>query len=125
MAEENNIENLTNICGDCATVLPDLVKKLSSDGKVSVVLDPPRKGCDYSVLDAIKSCKIDKIVYISCNPATLARDVGLLTGSLKYDGNEIKKVADFVPEYEITTVQPYDMFAQTKHVESLVCLTRK
>ena len=126
LAKMNGLsDKMINKCGDCAKILPDMVKDLSSKGKVSVVLDPPRKGCDYSVIEAIKSCEIDKIVYISCNPATLARDVGLLVGSLYYDGNEIKKAVDYTPKYDITSIQPYDMFAQTKHVETLVCLTRK
>lgn len=118
-------DKMENICGDCAQVLPPLVKKLSETGNVYVVLDPPRKGCDYSVIEAIKNSNIDKIVYISCNPATLARDVGLLTGSLYYEGNEIKKATDYTPVYEIATVIPHDMFSQTKHVETLVVLQRK
>lgn len=117
-------DKMVSICGDCSVELPPLVEELSSKGKVSVVLDPPRKGCDRKVIEAIKKCKIDKIVYVSCNPATLARDLGLLVGSLKYDGNEIKKVTEYTPEYNIDLVRPYDMFSQTKHVESVVCLTR-
>ncbi len=118
-------DKMTNICGDCAEVLPPLVSELSKKGKVAVVLDPPRKGCDKKVIDAILKCDIDKIVYISCNPATLARDVGLLVGSLYYDGKEIKKVEDYTQKYEISYARPYDMFSQTKHVETVVCLTRK
>ncbi len=125
---KNNIaDKMVNIQGDCAVELPPLVRELTknNDATVAVVLDPPRKGCDYKVLKSIKDSNIEKIVYISCNPATLARDVGLLVGSLKYSGNEIVKDKDYVAEYSVEYVQPFDMFAQTKHVESVVCLTRK
>ncbi len=118
-------DKMDNIQGDCAVELPPLVSKLSSECEVFVVLDPPRKGCDYKVLKAIKDCNVNKIVYISCNPSTLARDVGLLVGSLKYNGNEIVKDKDFTPDFTVEYVQPFDMFSQTKHVETLVCLERK
>ena len=61
---------------------------------------------------------------ISCNPATLARDLGLLTGYLVEVNGELKK-GDGNGAYEISSIQPYDMFPQTKHVETLVCLVRK
>ncbi len=126
LAVKNNLaDKMTNFCGDCATLLPPLVDKLSKEGKVVVVLDPPRKGCAQNVIDAIKNSSVDKIIYVSCNPATLARDVGLLVGSLYYDGNEIKRAQDYKPQYDIELVKPYDMFSQTKHVESVVCLTKK
>ena len=126
LALKNCLEDkMTNICGDCAEVLPPLVSELSAQGKVAVVLDPPRKGCDKKVIDAILKCNIDKIVYISCNPATLARDVGLLVGSLYYDGKEVKRAENYEPKYEVSYARPYDMFSKTKHVETLICLTRK
>ena len=102
----NKIDNLTNINGDCAVELPKLIASLS--GRGIVVLDPPRKGCDEKVLNAINSSLPEKVIYISCNSATLARDVSILS-----------------KEYKLTYVQPYDMFPQTKHVETLVCLERK
>ena len=108
-----------------AIKMAPLVKKLTAAGdKVRVVLDPPRKGCDQKVLKAIKDSDIEKIVYISCNPATLARDVGLLTGSLKSNGNELVKDKNYVLDYTVDYVQPFDMFAQTKHVETLVVLSK-
>ena len=72
------------------------------------MLDPPRKGCDKKVVDALLSAAPDKIVYISCNPATLSRDVALL-----------------MQKYDITSVTPYDMFPQTKHVETLAVLEKR
>ena len=106
LAKNNNITNLKNINGDCAIELPKLITTLS--GKGAVVLDPPRKGCDEKVLRAIMECNIEKIVYISCNSATLARDINILKEN-----------------YNLTSVVPYDMFPNTKHVETVVVLNRK
>ena len=114
-----------NICAPCEEELPTLIKKLRENGdKISVVLDPPRKGCDRKVLEAILTAKPDKIVYVSCSPQTLARDLGILVGSLQYVGNELKKSQEYEPNYKITKVQPYDMFCQTKHVETLVLIEK-
>lgn len=100
-----NEDKIVGICGDCAVELPKLISKLDD---VIVVLDPPRKGCDRSVLSSLLTAKPDRIIYISCNPATLARDVNLL-----------------LSQYEIQSVTPYDMFPHTKHVETLLTLSRK
>lgn len=126
LAKENGLsDKVENICAPCEEELPRLIARLRAENaKISVVLDPPRKGCDKLVLDAILSAKPDKVVYVSCSPQTLARDLGLLTGKLYYDGNELKKSAKVSPVYEIEKVQPYDMFPQTKHVETLVSLAR-
>jgi 23S rRNA (uracil1939-C5)-methyltransferase len=125
LAVKNGLENkITNYLGKCEEILPDLVKK-HKDENVCVVLDPPRKGCDIKVINALLESKPNKIVYVSCKPSTLARDVGLLVGSLQVINGEVKKVAEYMPNYEISFVRPFDMFAQTKHVETLVCLTRK
>ena len=99
----SNKGKVRNICGDCAEVLPREVAALAAQNTPSVVvLDPPHKGCDKKVVDALLSAAPDKIVYISCNPATLARDV-----------------------YDITSVTPYDMFPQTEHVETLAVLEKR
>ena len=126
LAKENGLSSkVENVCAPCEEELPKLIARLKAENaKISVVLDPPRKGCDKLVLDAILSAKPDKVVYVSCSPQTLARDLGLLTGKLYYDGNELKKAVDSTPIYKIEKVQPYDMFPQTKHVETLVCLSR-
>ena len=102
----NNLHNLTNKNGDCTVVIPELAKQIKGD--FSVVVDPPRKGLTEEVIDAFLKSKPKKIVYISCNPATLARD-------LKF----------FLNDYDISFVQPYDMFPQTANVETLVCLNKK
>ena len=100
-----NSDKIINICGDCAEELPKIVSRLS---KSIVVLDPPRKGCDTAVLSALLSALPDQIIYVSCNPATLARDVNLL-----------------LEKYEPASITPYDMFPNTKHIETLICLKRK
>lgn len=74
-----------------------------------IILDPPRAGCSEILLKYVSSLCPEKIVYVSCNPATLARDIKTLS-TLGYTCN---------------TVQPYDMFTMTGHVESVVCLTRE
>ena len=126
LANDNGIKNMTNVCGLCENVIPTLVNEVSKKYEaVSVVLDPPRKGCEYAVIDALLKAKPDRIVYVSCNPSTLARDVGLLCGSLEYCGNEIKKSTENKGCYSIEYIQPYDMFPMTKHVETVVCLKRR
>lgn len=104
LAKQHHLDNVENICGDCAKVLPTLL-----GGNVgAVVLDPPRKGCDRDVTQALLDSHPQKIVYISCNPSTLARDLGMLK-----------------EKYTIRSITPYDMFPQTKHVETLAILIAK
>lgn len=126
LARENGIINMTNICGFCENVIPRLVEEVKSKHEgVSVVLDPPRKGCDVAVIESLIKAMPDRIVYVSCNPSTLARDVGLLCGALEYCGKELKKTAEKKSLYNVEYIQPFDMFPMTKHVESVVCLTRR
>lgn len=102
----NNLHNLTNINGDCAKEIPKLAKELKGD--FAVVVDPPRKGLDKPVVEAMLEANPKQIVYLSCNPATLARDLSYLK-----------------EQYDIEFVQPYDMFPQTANVETLVSLRIK
>ncbi|MBP5177907.1 MAG: 23S rRNA (uracil(1939)-C(5))-methyltransferase RlmD [Clostridia bacterium] len=127
LAKDNGISNMRVIAGDCEKVLPDLIRKISGEGqKTVVVFDPPRKGVDEKTIAATLECLPDEIIYISCSPQTLSRDVGLIVGSLKYEnGGIIDLSKGFSPNYDIKFVGVYDMFAQTKHVETLVCLSRK
>lgn len=103
-AIEQKKTNVEFICGDCSTELP----KLEYSGDSTVVLDPPRKGVDEKVINALLKVLPKRIVYVSCNPATLARD--------------LKPLLD---AYEVISTVPYDMFPQTDHVETLVCLSKK
>jgi 23S rRNA (uracil1939-C5)-methyltransferase len=106
-AEKNKIDNADFYCGKAEDVFPKLHKQ-GIDADI-VIVDPPRKGCEKSVLDTIIKMKPEKVVYVSCNPATLARDLKILG-----DGG-----------YEIAEVQPVDMFPHGTHVETIVCLQRK
>ena len=100
-AVRNHIGNADFICGAAEEALPELVRKgMRPD---TVVMDPPRKGADDKVLLSLAGCGPEKIVYISCNPATLARD--------------IKKLTAYV--YRADRCQPVDMFCQTAGIETI------
>ena len=126
LAKNNNLSNkMINYCGDCAELLPSIIEKeRKSDKEISVVLDPPRKGVDVAVLNAILKAKPNKIVYVSCSPQSLGRDLGILLDKLYYDGKELKRKENSCPLYQIEKIQPFDMFPQTKHVETLVVLNK-
>lgn len=126
LALENGIDNVRFTCGRCEDVLPALIPELKEEyGAITVVLDPPRKGCDRAVLSVLRDVKPDKILYISCNPATLARDVGIITGKLVYDGNNLVSAPQGDGNYEVDYIKPYDMFPQTRHVETVCRLVLK
>jgi len=105
-AERNGITNAEFYAGEAETVVPQLYEQ---GVKADVVfVDPPRKGCDEALLRTLVAMAPRRIVYVSCNPSTLARDLKYLTG----EGFEVKEV------------QPVDMFPWTVHVESVVLITR-
>lgn len=106
-AKINNIENVQFIAGDTKIVLEDLIYKKGIIADI-VIFDPPRKGLDNNSINNILKIKPKKIVYISCNPATLIRDLAL-----------------FEKLYEVKTIIPVDMFPFTKHVECVSVLHRK
>ncbi len=126
LAKENGLDDkISNYLGKCEDILPDIIdRERKNNSKISLVLDPPRKGCDVKVIDAIIKSDIDRIVYVSCKPSTLARDVGLLTGTLEFVNGEIKKATNPQNRYKIELVRTFDMFANTKHIETLVVLNR-
>ena len=134
LKEKNGLENMTNICGYVEEHLSGVMEKEKGE-KVRLILDPPRAGIARSVVKALLQSGIEQMTLISCNPATLARDLGILSGRLieNEKGELIKNPAyaelsdgETLPGYyEISKIQPYDMFPQTKHVETLVCLARK
>lgn len=105
----NAILNMTNINGDCSITLPQLLIKLKNKN-INIVLDPPRKGCEPKVIETVAKTNANKIIYISCNSATLARDLKLL---FELNNN-----------YKIKSVTPYDMFPQTRHCEVLCVLEK-
>lgn len=105
-AKINNMDNVEFYVGKAEEVVPKMYK----EGKRAnvVVVDPPRKGCDEKVLDTIVSMEPDRVVYVSCNPSTLARDLAYL--------NE--------RGYKCHEIQPVDMFPHSVHVENVAWLSR-
>ena len=106
-AKRNNVRNIEFLKGDCEKMLPSLV---NSDIRPDIIiLDPPRKGSTGKLLDIVAKTESSKIIYVSCNPATLARDAKILSGK----------------GYSIEKIQPVDMFPHTYHVECVVGLYRE
>lgn len=105
-ARTNGIENARFLCADASAA----AKQLQTEGikPDAVIIDPPRKGCDEALLDTIAQMAPQKVVYVSCDPATLARD--------------LKRFAE--RGYETLRVTPVDLFPGTMHVESVACLLR-
>ena len=103
----NGIENTVFYAGDMKKVLDDAFVQRNGHPDV-VILDPPRAGVDADVIDVILRAAPDRIVYVSCNPATQARDVALMDA-----------------QYEVTAVQPVDMFPHTHHVENVIKLVKR
>lgn len=137
LAAENGVNNAEFICAPCEQALPPLIEKLKNEGEnVVVYLDPPRKGLDKAVIKALLKAAPNEIIYISCSPQTLARDLGLLLGTLKYnEAGGVKKSVDcaklvelgktVLPSgYKIEYLRGYDMFAGCKDVETLVVLSK-
>lgn len=97
---------VTNAAFDCATAAHALAGERGRSllaGADAVILDPPRKGCEEGVIAPLAAAAVPRILYVSCNPATLARDAAILAGS----------------GYALRSVQPFDMFPRTGHVEAL------
>jgi 23S rRNA (uracil1939-C5)-methyltransferase len=106
-AQLNNIKNAEFFVGDVEKTLPEFLKEKNVIPDV-VFLDPPRKGCDKTAIQTLINIKPKRIVYVSCNPATLARDLNLLQ-----------------EEYNIEELAICDMFPGTSHVESIAKLNLK
>lgn len=105
--ELNNISNIQFYAGDMKAVLTD--EFMNEHGSADVIItDPPRAGMHYDVVQTILRAKAKKVVYVSCNPATQARDIALME-----------------KDYTVTKVQPVDMFPHTHHIENIVLLELK
>ena len=103
----NGLENIAFVAGDLGKMFDDAF--VAQYGQPDVVItDPPRAGMHPKVVDQLLKLAPEKIVYVSCNPATQARDIALLT-----------------EKYSVEAVQPVDMFPQTHHVENVALLVRK
>ena len=106
-AEMNEVKNAEFIVGEAEKIIPEMYKQgITAD---IVFVDPPRKGCGEELLQTIKEMKPKKVVYVSCNPATLGRDLRYLSDN----------------GFEIKEVQPVDMFCQSHHVETIALLCRE
>ena len=105
-AKLNNISNAEFICGDAGEVLENLIAQGQKFSTVFV--DPPRKGLDEKFINKLLELAPEKVVYVSCDPETLVRDVKIL-----------------LEKYKIQSVQPVDMFPMTFHVETVVSLSLK
>ena len=106
-ARINDMTNVEFFVGKAEEIVPDHYEKTGIKADI-VVVDPPRKGCDPVLLQTILAMQPEKVVYVSCDPATLARDCRILCEK----------------EYEVTKVAVVDQFAHSTHVESVVALTR-
>lgn len=106
-ANLNKINNIEFICGDVEEAFDELIKKEKVKPDV-IIVDPPRRGLDVKTIGNIIKLKTSRVVYISCNPATMVRDLKLM--------EEL---------YEVVEVQPVDMFPFTSHVECVSVLHRK
>uniref|UniRef100_UPI002352C914 23S rRNA (uracil(1939)-C(5))-methyltransferase RlmD n=1 Tax=Mogibacterium timidum TaxID=35519 RepID=UPI002352C914 len=112
----NGIVNARYYTGRAEQVMPRLLDKedklfidyIDENAPKIAILDPPRAGCEEALLRAVTSCEVDKIVYVSCDPGTLARDIKLL-GELGY---------------EFVEATPVDMFVATMHVETVALLSK-
>ena len=106
-AEANGITNCEFFAGDMKDLLTD--EFIAAHGKPDVIIvDPPRAGMHPDVVKTILGAAPERIVYVSCNPASQARDLAMMSG-----------------QYKITAVQPVDMFPQTIHVENICELVKK
>ena len=102
-AKRNNVDNIEFVCADAGEYIS------KSDERIDVlIMDPPRSGSDETFLSTVMNKQIKKIIYISCNPETLARDIAYLSSL-----------------YKVTYVRPVDMFPMTAHVETVVELYLK
>ena len=101
----NGKSNVHFVCADAAAEMKNIAKKEHID---TLIADPPRSGLSSQMRDAILKAGPETFIYVSCNPATLAKDIAHLSR-----------------EYEIKKVQPVDMFSQTPHIETVVLLKRK
>ena len=102
----NGIDNIDFYTGDIKDIFNN--EFITENGKPAVIiLDPPRAGVHKDVIENIQLALPEKIIYVSCNPATQARDINFL-----------------LEDYEVVEIQPVDMFPQTHHVENIVLLLR-
>jgi 23S rRNA (uracil1939-C5)-methyltransferase len=101
----NGIVNAEFICGKAEDIVPKRLQGINAD---VVILDPPRSGCKASLLQCVKDIAPERLIYVSCDPATLARDLKILADAFSF-----------------VEATPVDMFPHTRHVETVVLLSRE
>lgn len=106
-AEANSVKNIQFVCGDAGRFMVEMAE--AGEKADVVITDPPRAGCSLDFLRSVVKLAPDRVVYVSCNPETLARDLGFLTRK----------------GYKAVKIQPVDMFPFTEHVETVVQLCRR
>ena len=107
-AERNGIKNAKFVCGD-ASDKETILSAFAGVAPDVVIIDPPRKGSTKELVDTLADIGVEKLVYVSCSPDTLARDA----------------VYFLDRGYGMSEVQPVDMFPRSGHVESVVCFKRQ
>ena len=117
-AKINNITNANFICADVDTLLNDEKIETELTAFDTIIVDPPRKGLDKNAIDLIKRISPNKIIYVSCDPATLARDLDMLCHDMDdTDKNAIK--------YNLKTIANVDMFPHTMHMETIALILKE
>ena len=106
-AKINNIQNCEFLIGKAETIFDGVAKKFDG-AETSVIIDPPRAGCDTAFLEQLTAFAPERIVYVSCGPDTQARDLAYLT----------------THGYKLERLQPFDLFPQTRHIESVATLSK-
>ena len=106
-AKINNVENIEFIAGDVESAFKELVE-MHNIKPTAIIVDPPRRGLDETTINKILELEVGKLVYVSCNPATMVRDIKMLE-----------------EKYAVKEIQPVDMFPYTSHVECVALLELK
>ena len=104
-AKNHHADHVSFLCADAADKLIYISKQRHID---TLIVDPPRSGLDEAMLYAICKSKIKHVIYVSCNPATLGKNLSVLT-----------------ERYEVKRIIPFDMFPNTQHVETVVLMSMK
>ena len=106
-AKINNVDNIEFIAGDVEKAFKELVEEKNVK-PTAIIVDPPRRGLDETTINKILELGVEKLVYVSCNPATMVRDIRMMEAN-----------------YEVKEIQPVDMFPFTSHVECVAVLQLK
>jgi 23S rRNA (uracil1939-C5)-methyltransferase len=113
-ARRNGVKNVAFVCNKAEVFAREFFDKWWKAD--TIVIDPPRDGMHPSTLPCLLSFGAREIIYVSCNPATLARDLEVLVGKMRDEKTEN------LPKYTITDITPVDMFPHTHHIETVVRL---